>query len=262
MSTSESSPPFQDDTMLEGGARRVMADINQFFSKERLERAAMADERVRLARELHDGVLQSMAASLLKLEALSRLIDEDPQAAHKRLQDIGDLIADEQRELREWIDNLKPSPAPAMASNADIAAALTMLCHRAETQWGLRVRLTTSRGMISRSLGDEVYSLVKEALSNVARHACAQCVDVALRITRDHVHIVVADDGVGFPFQGRYDLAALIASRLGPKSLKDRLASRLGDLVLTSSLAGARLEMSLPLYPRPVTGSIAGNIGK
>ena len=130
--------------MLEGVARQVMADINQFFSKERLERAAMEDERVRLARDLHDGVLQSMAGALLQLEALSRLIDENPQAARKRLQDIGEIIADEQRELRVWIGKLKPTTSPSMASSADLAAALETLCQRGETQWGLRVRLTTS----------------------------------------------------------------------------------------------------------------------
>jgi signal transduction histidine kinase len=259
MSTPESSPPFQDDSMLEGVARQVMADINQFFSKERLERAAMEDERVRLARDLHDGVLQSMAGALLQLEALSRLIDENPQAARKRLQDIGEIIADEQRELRVWIGKLKPTTSPSMASGADLAAALETLCQRGETQWGLRVRLTTSRGgMIPRSLGDEVYSLVKEALANVARHAHAQSVDVRLQITRDRVNIIVTDDGVGFPFHGRYDLAILVESHVGPRSLKERVASLRGELVVTSTLSGSKLEMSLPLHPQAVLGSIAG----
>jgi signal transduction histidine kinase len=252
MNKPESPPPFQDDSMLEGSARQVMADINQFFSKERLERAAIEDDRVRLARDLHDGVLQSLAGSLMNLEALSRLIDEDPQAARKRLQDIGDLIADEQRELRVWISKLKPAAKASMASSVELAEALETLCQRAETQSGLRVHMTTSRGMIERGLGDEVYNLVKEALSNVRRHAHAQSVDVALQITRDRVHITVADDGAGFPFHGRYDLPTLVQRRLGPRSLKERVASLRGELVLTSSKSGSRLEMSLPLQSQRV----------
>ena len=243
--------------MLEGSARRVMADINQFFSKERLERAAMEDERVRLARELHDGVLQSLAGSLMNLEALSRLIDEDPKAARKRLHDIGELIADEQRELRIWISKLKPTTRTSMASSVELAMALETLCQRAETQWGLSVRMTTSRGMIQRGLGDEVYSLVKEALSNVGRHAHAKCVDVALQITLDRVHITVVDDGVGFPFRGRYDMAILVEKHLGPRSLKERVASLRGELVLHSSLSGSRVEMTLPLHPHVVSGSVS-----
>src|SRR5213593_1809755 len=60
MTTPQQMLSFQDDRMLGGGARGVMADFNQFFSKNRLEHAGMLDERVRLARELHDGLLQSL----------------------------------------------------------------------------------------------------------------------------------------------------------------------------------------------------------
>lgn len=84
--------------MLDGVARQV-ANINQMFSRERLERAAAQDERLRLARELHDGVLQSLTGATLQLETLSRLIDADPRAAQKRLRDIEGLVIEEQREL-------------------------------------------------------------------------------------------------------------------------------------------------------------------
>jgi signal transduction histidine kinase len=256
MSTPKSflSAPFQDDSMLEGVARQVMSDINQFFSKERLERATMEDERERLARELHDGVLQSLAAVRLQLDAVSRILDENPQAAQKRLLDIGNLIANEQRDLRVWIGKLRPTTA-SMASSAELAAALETLCQQAETLSGLRVGLTTSRGTIRRALGDEVYRLVQEALANVARHARAQSVEVGLQITSDRVLIAVADDGVGFPFHGRYDLATLIEKYLGPRSLKERVMSLHGELVLTSTLRGSKLEMSLPLHTQQISGS-------
>ncbi len=244
--------------MLEGVARQVMSDINQFFSKERLERASMEDERERLARELHDGVLQSLAGARLQLEAVSRTIDENPQAARTRLLEISDLIAGEQRDLRIWISKLRPTTKASMASSAELAAARETMCQQAETHWGLRVGLMTSRGMIRRALGDEVYRLVQEALANVARHARAQRVDVALQITGDRVHITVTDDGIGFPFNGRYDLATLVEKYLGPRSLKERIASLRGELVLTSTLSGSKLEMSLPLHPQPISGSKSG----
>ena len=241
--------------MLEGGARRVMTELNQFFSKERLERAAMEDERRRLARELHDGVLQTLTGVVLQLQALSRIVDENPPAAHKRLREIGDLIADEQRELRVWIGKLRTTTSAAMASSADLAAALEVLCQQAEMHWGLRVRLTASGGMIHRGLGDEVYRLVQEALANVARHAQAQCVSVGLQITHDRVHLTVTDDGVGFTFHGRHDLASLVEKCQGPRSLKERVASLRGDLVIISTPSGSTLEMTLPLHPQPMSGS-------
>src|SRR5438552_9011487 len=72
--------PFQDHHRVLGvGARQVTADINHFLPKERLEQAAMQDERLRLARELHDGVLRTLTGALLQLEALSRLMEADPE---------------------------------------------------------------------------------------------------------------------------------------------------------------------------------------
>jgi signal transduction histidine kinase len=213
---------------------------------------------VRLARELHDGLLQTLAGTVLQLEALSALIDENPQAARQRLRDIGDLIADEQRNLRVWIRNLKAKPSVSMASSADLAAALSSLCQQVEKQWGLRVTLTTGSGMIPRTRGDEIYRLVQEALANAAKHAYAEEVDVGISITRDCVRVTVADDGLGFPFHGRYDLATLMVSNLGPRSLKERVASLGGDLVLTSSLSGSELEMTLPLHHRLTSGKVSG----
>src|SRR6266487_3308089 len=106
MNTKKTPLFFQEDRILEGGDRQVMADVNRFFSKERLEQAAMQDERVRLARELHDGVLQSLAGAALQLEAMSRLIEVDPDEARARIKEIEKLIAEEQRELRHWIRKL------------------------------------------------------------------------------------------------------------------------------------------------------------
>lgn len=262
MTRPTSSLPFRDDhddSLLDGVARQVVADINQYFSRGRLERAAMQDERVRLARELHDGVLQSLTGASLQLEALSRLIDENPDAARNRLRIIGNLIAEEQRELRNWIQKLGPTPRPAMAPGADLVVALESLCKRVESQWALRVELHTGKkGTIPRILGDEAYRLVQEALTNAGRHANAMLARVDLEISPDRVHITVADDGQGFPYRGRYTLEELMETRLGPTSLKHRIESLGGDLILTSSLSGSRLEMSLPFVQQPMSGAASG----
>jgi signal transduction histidine kinase len=249
---------FQGHRLLEGVARQVVSDINRFFSKDRLQRAAMQDERMRLARELHDGVLQSLTGAALQLEALSRLVEENPQAARQRLRDIEELIAEEQRELRTWIQKLTPAAVTSMASDADLVAALEKLCQRVQRHWGLQAVLTmVGRGAIPRTLGDEIYRLVQEALTNVARHAVAALARVELKITPDRVYITVTDDGRGFPFCGRYDLATLTDGQLGPLSLKERVTSLRGELVLTSTLTGSRLEISLPVDQRRMPGGVS-----
>jgi len=242
------APSLQDDELLEGVARQVTSDINHFFSKDRLERAAIESERLRLARELHDGVLQALTGATLQLEALSRLIDENPHAARNRLRMIEELIADEQRELRTWIQKLKPTSPALMASQEELATVLRGLCQRFERQWAIVVELKIPEsGMVSRTLGDEIYRLLQEGLSNIGRHAHAQIARVEVRILRDSVRVVIADDGRGFPFSGRYDALALNAQGIGPKSLIARVASLRGSLVVTSTRSGSLVEINLPV---------------
>ena len=243
------SLPVSGESMLvEGTARQAMADVTKFFSKERLQHEAVRDERTRLARDLHDGVLQALTGAALQLEAASSLIATDPDAARVRVQAVGDLIATEQRELRLLIQRLKPAAATSLASVAELGAALEQLKDRIGQHWPLRIQLVISgRGGIPRSLGDNVYCIVQEGLANVARHARAEVAHVAVGILFDKVCIRVSDDGCGFPFHGRYDLAALIVRELGPVSLRERIAALRGELILTSGIAGSSLEISLPL---------------
>ena len=256
MSTMKNPLPFQQGqtVILEGAGRQVMADVNRFFSRERVEQTAMQDERLRLARELHDGVLQALAGAALQLEAMSRLMEVDPEAARERLQHIEKLITEEQRELRQWIRKLQPAPAPSIATGSDLAAALEKLRQRAEWQWGVRVSVSVdTRGTVPRTLGDEIYRLVQEGLTNAGRHARATLVRVIVKLPPggNAVQITVADDGCGFPFRGRYDLANLVEKQIGPGSLRDRVKGLRGEIVLTSELSGTQIDISLPTDQPP-----------
>ena len=240
-------PASGESILVEGAARQVMTDITKYFSKERLQREAISDERTRLARDLHDGVLQALTGVILQLEAAAGLITKDPEVARAHIRAIGDSIAAEQREVR-LIQKLKPAATPSLASVPELAAALEVLRDRIGQQWPLRIHLVIcGRGGIPRSLGDNVYRIVQEGLSNIARHARAEVAHVVVGVLFDKVCITVQDDGCGFPFQGRYDLAALIARGLGPISLRERVAALRGELILNSSVSGSHLEITLPL---------------
>jgi signal transduction histidine kinase len=252
---SSSLPGSGESMLVEGAAREVMTDVTKFFPKERLQHEAVRDERTRLARDLHDGVLQGLTGAALQLEAAAGLIAKDPDAARACVQAVGNLIASEQRELRLLIQKLKPAAADLLASVSELGAMLEQLCDRIGQQWPLqigqqrplRIQLVINgRGGIPKTLGDNVYRIVQEGLANVARHARAQVAHVVVGILSDKVCISVRDDGCGFPFHGRYDLAALIARELGPNSLRERVAALGGELILNSSLMGSSLEITLP----------------
>jgi signal transduction histidine kinase len=230
-------------------AREVAARMDYYYLLQRLRRAAVDEERIRLARELHDGVIQSLTATALQLQTVRHMLRADPQAAQERLEEIQRLIAEEQRDLRFFIQELKPAPLGLPEAGLGLAALLEELSRRVEDQWGLHVELKTE-GLderIFKELANGIYRIVREALVNAAKHAHASAVRVEVDVRDSLAHITVADNGRGFSFRGRYDHAALTELRLGPISLKERVASLGGSLIIDSTEAGARLEIGLPL---------------
>jgi len=237
---------FHDTVMVEGTAQRVVKDLHTFFSKGRLEAVAREGERQRLARELHDGVLQALAGAALQLHALSAAGDAWPDSVCGRLKDLEALLVEQQSELRGLIETLKPPTPVAMATHVDMQSALRTLCDSV-SRCGVRVHLSVPlEGSIPRRLGDQIYRLVQEGLSNAVRHSKASSVRVDLFLLAERVRLVITDDGCGFPFQGSFDLKSLNLRSLGPVSIKERVASQRGELLLDSAPTGSRLTIILP----------------
>jgi signal transduction histidine kinase len=230
-------------------AHEVVARMDQFSLLQRLQDTAATEARIRLARDLHDGLLQSLTGAALQLETVHRLLDKDPQVARERVLDIQRLLAAEQHDLRSFIWELKLTPLSPAETDACLATRLQELGERIERHWGLRVAIHVQclEAEIPETLARDIYRLVHEALINAARHAHAAAARVELDVTDMQVRITVADDGCGFPFRGHYDLAALTTLNLGPVTLKERIVSLDGSLVIDSTEAGARLHMTLPL---------------
>ena len=208
--------------------------------------AVASEERIRVARDLHDGVLQSLTGVGLKLAAVRSLLEKDPRAARESLESVQRLLILEQRDLRFFIQELKPRPR----SQADVSLAfrVTELVHRIELEWGLRAELRTEglEDPMPEPLAREVYNVVREALVNAARHGEASAVRVEIRREGDRLFITVADNGRGFPFQGRLTHAALAEGSMGPRNLFERVSSLNGNLDLESGPGGARLDIHLP----------------
>jgi signal transduction histidine kinase len=232
-------------------ARQVAMNLDQFYLSQHLQQAAVAEERRRLARNLHDGALQSLAGISLQLAEVERLLAGDSRTAREHLCEVQRLIANEQCDLRFLVRELKSTTRTTSEPDFCLAARVETMSRQIARQWGLRieVQMQLPELRIPTALAYEIYYIVHEALSNAARHAKASAVDLDLAIQHDHVRITVADNGQGFPFHGQYDLATLTALQRGPVMLSERVASLGGSLRLDSSGAGARLDIRLPLLP-------------
>ena len=204
-------------------------------------------DRARLARDLHDGVLQSLAAATVQLEMALPLIRSDPATAQRRVRVIAHMLGEQQRDLRVWVEGLRPGAVNGRLSASELAAILRKQCSRAADQYGLQVAVhVTERGTLARGFAEHVWHIAQEGVTNVAKHARASIAHVAVVLGTSRMRIVISDDGCGFGFRGSLDLAELDRRGLGPISLKERVASLDGNLTLTSTASGSRLEITLP----------------
>jgi signal transduction histidine kinase len=239
-----------DDLVLGGiVARQLAASLDHVHLARELQEAAATEERVRLSRDLHDGVLQWLTGAALQLQTVEQRLEHDPRAARRALEEVQRLIADEQRDLRFYIEDLKPTALDSPDAQGGLDVALSELGRRLGRVWGLRVVVEAAQedGAVPLALYRDVYRLVQEAAVNAARHAKASEVRVSLGVRGDWLELAVSDDGCGFPFQGRFDHADLTAQHIGPRTLRERVTALGGTLSLETSGAGTRLEMRLPV---------------
>jgi signal transduction histidine kinase len=244
-----------DDLVLgEVVAWLAVSRLESLYWQERLRDAAALDERVRLARDLHDSLLQAQAGAALQLAAARRQLDRDPALGRQRLADVQAQLERDELEMRSFVLRLRPTNrSVSVPGMRDLRERLEDLRQRVERQWEIRVRLQLDApDRLPDDLLEGAYRLVQEGVVNAARHADASVIDVSLSQANGGIRLRVADDGRGFPFRGSYDLEALNRMNAGPLTLRERVAELGGDMVVVSSETGAEILMTLPLARVPI----------
>lgn len=232
-------------------AREIGTSIDQLHMTEQLQALAVSEQRIRLARDLHDGVLQSLTGIRFELSTVAATLDQtDHDATRDRLLAVERAMANEQRELRLFIDALKPV-ASLSEPFTGLSARLNDMRERLALEWKTPITVTTQP--LSMSLSDElereILLLTHEAVVNALKHARPSRITVDVNQDAGLLRIAVRDDGRGFAFHGRYDHEALTASNLGPVSLRERADSLGGRMTIESSDTGSRVEITLPEAP-------------
>lgn len=209
---------------------------------------ARIEERTRVARDLHDGVLQSLTGIVLQIEAAHSFLTSEPEETKRRLTDIEATLMTEQRELRSYLEQLRPRTRAADAAFV-LQDQLDAFGRRFESQWGARLQMVIGEidAAVLRALGWETYRLITEAASNAAKHGDARNIHVEIGSVEDRLRLRIVDDGSGFPFRGRYNLTMLQEAKIGPASLAERVGALNGELVVDSTDSGATLDIEIPL---------------
>jgi len=215
---------------------------------EQLRESAAGEERVHLARELHDGVLQSLTAASLQAQRARQSVATSPGEAERRLAMVEETILSEQQALRLAIEDLKPGAMKETAA-VDVIPRVRETAMRVGRQWDVRVHLNVQRtpSLGPQKIAHELTRMLQEALVNAIRHGGAKEVTVTCLTMGTELALAVSYQGRGFAgFQGRRDLASLNQMKVGPRTLKERVAAVQGSLVIESNENGARVEIRIP----------------
>jgi PAS domain S-box-containing protein len=198
-------------------------------------RRAVAEDHQRLARELHDNVIQHIFAIGLELQSVNA--ETDDPALRKRLDDAVDGIDAVIARIRQAIFDLHRSSEKGGLREQVVAIAGEM------TQalgFDPEVRLVGPIDHVPDELSGDLVSVIRECLANAARHAEADSVTVLVDVAADRVRIEVGDDGVGMPDQ--------LTRRSGLGNLAQRAAKHDGSFTISSEAGkGTTVEWSAPL---------------
>lgn len=164
---------------------------------EALRDLAVLEERERISKELHDGVIQSIYSVGMALQAAGSMIEEDPALVRQRIDDAIRELDGVVRDVRSYIFDLRPS----LVEERSIDEAIARLTRELEVNTLAGTKIDLDRDALGRLDGHQqfhVVQIVREILSNVARHSRASNVRVSSALRDGTVVIEVEDDGIGF----------------------------------------------------------------
>ncbi|RJE86058.1 GAF domain-containing protein [Paenibacillus sp. 1011MAR3C5] len=238
-----------ESEVLEAVAEHIAAAIDHARLEENRRELVRVEERNRLARDLHDSVSQMLfSISMTAKGAESYLENEDLEAARLALQDMTVVSKDALKEMRSLIMQLRPANL-----DGGIARAIIEYGKRL----GLHIRLTCDGCMkqLPQAVEVTVWRVAQETLNNVAKHAGADTVDIALYTHDASLVYVAKDNGSGV------NLEELPASgkSLGISIMRERVEAAGGQLRLASAPGeGMLIEATLPLSKFEMEGVIRG----
>lgn len=234
-------------------ARQVMGALQnaQLYEELNQEKERMAgiqeNARKQLARNLHDGPTQSIAAIAMRVNLARRLLTKDATAAGEELYKLEDLARRTTKEIRHMLFTLRPQAL----ETSGIVAALKDLAQQTEEAYEQKVEIEADPEAVERmdlSRQSILFYVAAEAISNARRHAQAKAIHVKLsKGERDIALLEISDDGIGFTQQQAATKKETDGS-LGLDTLRERVELINGAMRLDSSPGtGTKLTVLAPL---------------
>jgi signal transduction histidine kinase len=196
-------------------------------------------ERTRISREIHDQLGQLLTAIKMELRTVERLAGREPEKASERLAETFELVDETIRSIRRIASDLRPGILDDFGLEAAVEWQLQQFRDRTGTAVDLETNLAEER--LSKDLSTAAFRVLQESLTNVARHADANHVQVLMRTTEDEFLLTVHDNGKGLqPDPQRRSL--------GLVGMRERARQLGGSVMVANDITGGVLvQMRVPL---------------
>ncbi len=203
-------------------------------AREEIARLAVAEERLRFARDLHDLLGHSLSSIALKSELAGRLLPAAPDKAAAEVRDIEGVARNALREVREAVAGYRKHTL-----DEELAGVRQIL-----ESAGITCEIERNVGMLPNDIDAVLAWTVREGITNVIRHSRATHCEIRLMQKGEEIHAEISDDGVGFSSGGN----EAFANGSGLSGLAERVAASGGKFEAKSlSGGGFSLYVSLPL---------------
>lgn len=201
--------------------------------------AAAIEERQRLARDLHDAVSQQLFALSMMSSASLRLLDRDVEAAKTQMEEVADMAAKAQGEMRALLLHLRPVHLSGDPLDVGVSKLVSELKAKSGIDFDLEMK---EWGELPKSIEDHLFRMVQEGLSNSLRHAEASTIKLRLYEKERYLYVHLRDNGKGF------DMANKKKSSYGLNTMRERCEEIGGTLKVTSQVGeGTALDVRVPL---------------
>jgi signal transduction histidine kinase len=211
---------------------------------ERLKESAASEERLRIARDLHDNFLQTLSAIKLYLERCRILLDKDTEKAKASIERLHEISTEGLADVRSYLSQLRlMGPDPSQFRQAVERSAL-----EAAARCGFKVHteLDIAEDSLTPQISLAAFQVMRELLNNVVKHARALNVWISMKSNTGRLEIEVKDDGQGFDLVERR--RASEKGHLGLVGIEERVKELAGEFMLQSDLGnGTTARIILPV---------------
>jgi signal transduction histidine kinase len=220
-------------------ARRRSREERAIYELER----AIADERARIARDIHDGIAQTLAFRRMRIDLWLDWLQTDPERLRKELIENKQILREQIAELRRAIFALRPVQFDELGFIGGLHRYITEFA--SQHHWQVQIDLAGAPGTLSPEDEAICFRLIQESLTNVAKHADATEVSVRITQADGGLAVMVRDNGGGF------DPGAAVerSGHVGLRQMQERMEAIRGQvIVLSKPGAGTEVRAWLPLH--------------